>query len=232
MMAGRNMSCSHLAFTSTRIMNTCAIAGQVAGTAAALCASRGISPKDILSSAEMLASFRQQILRDGLSVMNFKNEDPLDLARSAKITASESADGTRPENVASGVVYDFKDKNDNKWKAPIGTAPVLKLEWDSPQDISEIVLNFDTGSRMLTMTRQTNFMKKILLGAQPECLRDYRITATLADGTKKTLADEKGNYQKRVEHRFEKISAKSLEIRCLATNGSEFAAIFEVRAYA
>lgn len=232
MMAGRNMSCSHLAFTSTRIMNTCAIAGQVAGTAAALCANREISPKDILSSAEMLASFRQQILRDGLSVMNFKNEDPLDLARSAKITASESADGTRPENVASGVVYDFKDKNDNKWKAPIGAAPVLKLEWDSPQDISEIVLNFDTGSRMLTMTRQTNFMKKILLGAQPECLRDYRITATLADGTKKTLADEKGNYQKRVEHRFEKISAKSLEIRCLATNGSEFAAIFEVRAYA
>ena len=129
-------------------------------------------------------------------------------------------------------MYDFKDKNDNKWKAPIGAAPVLKLEWDSPQDISEIVLNFDTGSRMLTMTRQTNFMKKILLGAQPECLRDYRITATLADGTKKTLADKKGNYQKRVEHHFEKISAKSLEIRCLATNGSEFAAIFEVRAYA
>jgi hypothetical protein len=37
MMAGRNISATHTAFTSTRVMATCACAGQAAGTAAALC---------------------------------------------------------------------------------------------------------------------------------------------------------------------------------------------------
>lgn len=35
--AGRNISASHLAFASTRVMKTCAVMGQAAGTAAALC---------------------------------------------------------------------------------------------------------------------------------------------------------------------------------------------------
>ena len=85
---------------------------------------------------------------------------------------------------------------------------------------------------MLTITRQPNFFKRLALGAQPECLRDYRIVATLADGSKKTLAEVKGNYQKRAEHDFEKVAAKSVELECLATNGSDTASVFEVRVYA
>lgn len=121
---------------------------------------------------------------------------------------------------------------ENRWIAPIIDKPALKLEWDSPKEISKIILNLDTGCRMLTITRQPNFFKRLALGAQPECLRDYRIVATLADGSKKTLAEIKGNYQKRVEHDFEKVAAKSVELECLATNGSDTASVFEVRVYA
>ena len=39
MMAGRNVSASHVAFTSLRVMGTCSVEGQATGTAAALCAS-------------------------------------------------------------------------------------------------------------------------------------------------------------------------------------------------
>ncbi|MFO0955890.1 MAG: FAD-dependent oxidoreductase [Isosphaeraceae bacterium] len=35
MMAGRNIAATHVAFTSTRVMATCAVIGQAAGTAAA-----------------------------------------------------------------------------------------------------------------------------------------------------------------------------------------------------
>ena len=41
MMAGRNISASHVAFTSLRVMGTCAVEGQATGTAAALSARRG-----------------------------------------------------------------------------------------------------------------------------------------------------------------------------------------------
>lgn len=41
MMAGRNISASHVAFTSLRVMGTCAVEGQATGTAAALSARCG-----------------------------------------------------------------------------------------------------------------------------------------------------------------------------------------------
>lgn len=232
LMAGRDISCSHMAFSSTRIMNTCATTGQVSGTAAALCAAEGISPKDILKSPEKFSAFQQRMLRDGVIIAGVKNSDPLDLARSAKISASSCAASAKPENVVSGMFYDALGSCENRWIAPIIDKPALKLEWDSPREISKIILNLDTGCRMLTITRQPNFFKRLALGAQPECLRDYRIVATLADGSKKTLAEVKGNYQKRAEHDFEKVAAKSVELECLATNGSDTASVFEVRVYA
>ena len=232
MMAGRTMSCSHLAFTSTRIMNTCATSGQIAGTAAALCTKDGIAPKDILYSKDKFADFQQKVLKDGVIIANVKNTDKLDLARYAKITATSCSAKTKPENVVSGMFYDHKGKYENRWIAPIADKPVLTLEWNEPKEISKIILNLDTGNRMLTVTRQPNFFKRLHLGAQPECLKNYRITATLADGTKKEIAKIKGNYQKRIEHDFEKILVKSIDIECQETNGSEVASIFEVRAYA
>ena len=44
-MAGRNVSASHVAFTSLRVMGTCAVEGQATGTAAALCARSQVLPR-------------------------------------------------------------------------------------------------------------------------------------------------------------------------------------------
>ena len=43
-MAGRNISCSHVAFCSTRVMSTCAAVGQAVGTAAAICVGERVTP--------------------------------------------------------------------------------------------------------------------------------------------------------------------------------------------
>ena len=72
MMAGRNMSTSHLAFTSTRVMNVCAVAGQTAGTAAAMCAKEKIFPRDISASPERVETLRQKLLRDGQIILGAK----------------------------------------------------------------------------------------------------------------------------------------------------------------
>ena len=84
MMAGRNISATHVAFTSTRVMATCARVGQAAGTAAALCARdgrrcRGSSTDD----KKRLFALRQTLLRDDQTIKNARNEDPADLAREA-----------------------------------------------------------------------------------------------------------------------------------------------------
>ena len=45
--AGRNISQSHIALSSSRVMGTCALEGQAVGTAANLCVQKGVGPRDI-----------------------------------------------------------------------------------------------------------------------------------------------------------------------------------------
>ena len=84
MMAGRNISATHAAFTSTRVMATCAVIGQAVGTAAAQCAERGIRPRQLASDARLVTQLQQILLRSDQTIKNARNEDPSDLARQAK----------------------------------------------------------------------------------------------------------------------------------------------------
>ncbi|MBB3126628.1 hypothetical protein FHS19_001282 [Paenibacillus rhizosphaerae] len=84
--AGRNISASHVAFGTTRVMATCAVMGEAAGTAASLCAAKGVSPRDIYRSH--LLELQQTLLRQDASVIGLRHEDDRDLARQAKVSAS------------------------------------------------------------------------------------------------------------------------------------------------
>src|SRR5256885_17032659 len=52
MMAGRNISATHVAFTSARVMATCSVIGQATGTAAAMCARLGLTPRQLQQDKE------------------------------------------------------------------------------------------------------------------------------------------------------------------------------------
>lgn len=90
MFAGRNISATHIAFASTRIMNTCSVIGQAAGTAAAVAARNGITPRE--AALTHIGEIQQALLKADGYFMGGKNADPLDKARSAIVRAS----GSRP----------------------------------------------------------------------------------------------------------------------------------------
>ena len=230
-MAGRNMNTSHIAFTSTRIMNTGALAGEVVGNAAAMCAREGVMPREFATNADALTKLRRKLMKDGNIIVGFKNDDPDDLARSASVSATVSARGTSAANILNGISFDTKGSDANKWLAPIAEKPVVELSWKSPVKISEVRLNLDAGCRMITQTSQVSFVKKMIHAPQPETLRDFDIVAVLPDGAEKTLVQVRGNYQKLVVAKFDCVEVKALKVKCLASNGSEYASIFELRAY-
>jgi hypothetical protein len=89
MMAGRNVSATHCALATVRVMATTALMGQAAGVAAALSCSTGGSPAVIATTRA--AAVQQQLLRDGCFLPNVRNQDPLDLARDARASASSEA---------------------------------------------------------------------------------------------------------------------------------------------
>ena len=63
MFAGRNISATHMAMSSTRVMATCSVIGQAAGTGAALAIRRGCLPAYV--TAHHIKELQQQLLEDG-----------------------------------------------------------------------------------------------------------------------------------------------------------------------
>lgn len=87
--AGRNISASHVAFGTTRVMATCATAGQAVGTAAALAVAHGTTPRGVYE--QYLSDLQQQLLRDGQWVIGVAGQDPADLVRSRALRFSASS---------------------------------------------------------------------------------------------------------------------------------------------
>ena len=86
-LTGRLISATHVAFGSTRVMLTCAQNGQVVGSAAAICAARNLTPKELLQTDEM-NRLRLQLDRLGHFVPHVQTDDELDIAIDANISAS------------------------------------------------------------------------------------------------------------------------------------------------
>ncbi|AFC33539.1 hypothetical protein PM3016_6948 [Paenibacillus mucilaginosus 3016] len=84
--AGRNISATHVAFGTTRVMATCAVIGEAAGTGAALAVQHGTTPRGVYR--ERLAELQQTLLRQDASVIGLRSSDEADLARRAAVSSS------------------------------------------------------------------------------------------------------------------------------------------------
>ncbi|WP_028552727.1 FAD-dependent oxidoreductase [Paenibacillus sp. UNC451MF] len=88
LMAGRNISASHVAFGTTRVMATCAVIGEAAGTGAALCVMNNVTPRVL--HANYLGELQQTLLRQDAAVLGLKNNDTKDAALRAEVSASST----------------------------------------------------------------------------------------------------------------------------------------------
>jgi hypothetical protein len=86
LLAGRNISVTHAALGTVRVMATCALMGQAAGTACAL----ALRQKVPIANVNM-TELQQMLLRDDCFLPNTRNSDPRDLATTATVTASSEA---------------------------------------------------------------------------------------------------------------------------------------------
>jgi len=87
--AGRNMSVSHVALGTVRVQGTLAPLGQAAGTAAAMCIERKTTPRTLCR--RHIEDLQQTLLKHDQYIPDLTNQDPRDLARTARVTASSTA---------------------------------------------------------------------------------------------------------------------------------------------
>lgn len=119
MMAGRNVSVTHVALGTVRVMGTTAIMGQAAGTAAALAVRRGLTVRETAERA--IGDVQQALLRDGCFLPNVGNEDAHDCARRAVVRASSEAllvgSGPPPDQADGGQAGDALERRRGQWIA-------------------------------------------------------------------------------------------------------------------
>ena len=67
-MAGRDISCTHVALGTVRVMRTTGMMGEVVGMAASLCRRHGVMPRDIYQShlPELKTLMAEGVARPGL----------------------------------------------------------------------------------------------------------------------------------------------------------------------
>ncbi len=228
-LSGRAFSTSHLAFASTRVMATCAVVGQAAGTAAADCIQKGILPRGMYDHIEEL---QQQLLKDDCYIPGVPNQDPDDKARSAKITASSEQKGFEAKKVVSGISRKvFEESNlymsdgiakDGEW---------VELNLESAMPVKEVHLKFDSNlSKELTPSINA-YVQSCQEKTLPATLvKDYDVVY-YQDGKEVARSEHRDNIQ-----RFNVIPANgvvcdTVRVQCYATYGDQNIRIFEIRVY-
>jgi hypothetical protein len=229
--AGRNISTSHVAFGSTRVMGTCAIGGQAVGTAAALCVQNGCTPRELGRGS--IKDLQQTLLKDDAYALGLENQDPADRARYSQVQASsQKSDRYEAANVINGV-HRGVGKRSNRWasEAEMGLPQEIQLRFKNPERLSQVHLVFDTGlTRQLTLSHSDSTNRKQIRGPQPETVKDYDLELIHGESSK-VVASVEGNYLRKRIHLFEPATVDGIRLRVHSTNGSEEARVFEIRAY-
>jgi len=229
MMAGRDISASKMAMGSTRVMGTCAVGGQAVGTAAALCIKYDCDPR---WAQEHMRELQQMLLKDDAYIPGIWNEDPKDLARRAKVTATSAREGCPPENVINGISRD-EDGHRNLWISGKGRTEgeMLTLHLADRQPVSEVHLTFDSNFHYpikITLSRKRQAQQRI--GVPPELIRDYTVTLWQGDkkAAKQTVTE---NVQRKNIVTFPTTECDRVTVMVHKTNGSNEAHIYEIRVY-
>lgn len=241
--AGRNISATHVAFSSTRVMATCAAMGQGVGIAAAEAIRLGLSPAGISESPSGVRKVQRSILRNDGFLLGRSVVASTDLVKSASITTSSmqtdaggelvGSSQSRSTHGESGSPPERCEPGLHRWMSePESGLPAwIQFDWKDPVEIGELRLVFDTGlHRHLTLSHHDGYTSRMRWGqAQPETVRDYRIEAK-TEAASVELESVEGNYQRLRIHRWpQPVRANSLRITVTATNGIDHARICSVQ---
>lgn len=230
MVTGRIISASKLAMGSTRVMGTCAIGGQAAGTAAAMASRAHLEPSEF--GRRHIQELRQELLKDDCYLLGAKNEDPRDIARTATVSATSEKPGCEAAKVINGVSRAVGGES-NMWSSD-GIRPdgeELSLSF-LPHRVSQIRLTFDPNlseERCISVSKA--FLEKEPKGVAKELVKDYTLTL-YRDGRPVYAKALSGNYLRLCVTDLEApVEADRLVVKVLSTNGIADAHIFEVRIY-
>lgn len=239
MFAGRNASATHIAFSSTRVMATCAVMGEGLGTFTAAAVRHRRPLPDAWTDPALVREAQQQLIRGGAFLPGKTFEG--NLAARATVTASSEQEAGMAVNVIDGFTRAVHGERGvrpaltkpgtHRWMSdPLDRSPWLELKWEEAVDLASVTLTLDTGlHRYLTMTHSGGDNPKLIWGRpQPETLKEFKLVATHAAGITE-IAHIRNHYQRQFEVKAALRQVTALRLEVIATNGLDHARVVEIR---
>ncbi|MBQ4089553.1 MAG: FAD-dependent oxidoreductase [Clostridia bacterium] len=219
MFAGRNISVTHAAISSSRVMATCALLGQAMGTAAALAVAERISPREVYN--EKIGCVQQMLMDDDCYL-------PYNRRKVADIVMKACLD-SRYDELRNGHDRPLAG-NDNG--VTVDKGDVIEYRFDEPVYIDKVRLVFDSdlNRKLMGVLPQRNMPCNRPLDMPEVCLpstlmKQYRIEADDSYGKVHVIADVTENKRRmvRIPVGYE---VKSLRLTPIDTWGSKKCHIF------
>ena len=219
MFAGRNISVTHAAMSSSRVMATCALLGQAMGTAAALAIRNKTTPRGVYE--RHLAELQQTLMKDDC-FLPYRTRILSPLTMRAELT--EGYDALR-----NGCDRPLGGLDNGAW---MKKGASVEYRFEKPTDVSSvrIVLDSDLNRKLMGILPQRNMPcnRPLAMGEaqMPETLvKAYHLTATLEGGESLVLAEERLNRRRMRTHRVG-VRVISVAFTPLETWGAEACHIF------
>lgn len=147
-LCGRSISVTHIAFGTIRVQSTLFQLGQAAGTAAAIaCEKGGITPREC--GQRHIKELQQSLLKDDQYIPHLANDDPLDLARTAKVSSSDC----EPRHVRFDASEPGLRRADKLAHKCAGLRRAVRFERGDSRRLDTVLLNLqNTGKKPVELT--------------------------------------------------------------------------------
>ena len=156
--AGRNLSATHAAMSSTRVMATCAIIGQAVGTAASICINDGVTPHGVYETK--MKSLQDKLREAGCFIPGTVREIP-ELTKTAKINLPESELALLQNGI------ERPDENMTVNYATLNIGDALEFDFGEEKELAELRLVFDPDFSRQSITpnkKMRVFAQKLMTG--------------------------------------------------------------------
>ena len=194
--AGRNISVTHTAMSSTRVMATCALCGQAVGTAAAIAAKEQRTPRGVYETR--IKELQRQLMDDDCWLPGFTRTIPT-LTKEAMLLC----DAPDADNLRNGIDRPT-EVGENCITVEKGSA--VTYRFSVPQTVSRVRIVFDSDLNRATLPDQKVLRNRNMIHNRPlqrqdvyvpkTMVRMFRVEGILPDGTVRVLAEETNNYQR------------------------------------
>ncbi|MDR1636294.1 MAG: FAD-dependent oxidoreductase [Treponema sp.] len=221
--AGRNISVSHVALSSTRVMATCAILGQAVGAAAAVAVRHGETPRGVYRN--YTGEVQQMLMEDDCWLPGLARKVSA-LTAGARLSSSKgNADVLR-----NGVDRPTGAGDNGLWLAG---GDYAEYRFDKPVHCRRVRLVFDSDLNRETQREGSIYKRPMYatyyLDIKPThvpktMIKSFRLTLTLADGGSRTI--DVGDNHRRLVYADIGAEVSAVRFEPLSTWGNAEARLF------